>query len=162
MKKNIVTGVLASIFILLCVNCNGVDQLGRLPLTSHATSTDITIKPKHWSVAVSASREYDPEDVTRFIDVRAFIVNQGNETLRLGVQRASSNGTKYSEHIETLLPGGRVLFHEGPLIGCNTAFVEVPERSSPQKFRIEIEPISNLVKDYQLTIYARWGHGIDL
>lgn len=161
-KKIQLIRVLASTFILGCAGCNGIDKLAKLPLQGQLTSADITIKPRHWTIEVSSPYTDDTALADKFIFVRAFIVNRGEESLRLGCSRVSRERSKISDTIKTLLPGGRLQFYEGPLAGCGTSFVEVPERSSSLNLRIEIEPVSSLTKNYPLTIYARWGHGIDL
>jgi hypothetical protein len=133
-----------------------------LPLKSPSTSADITIRPRHWAIGVNIPYKDDPALADRSIFVRAFIVNQGNEAISLSCAHWRDDKTKISEHSETLLPSRRLLFFEGTLSHCGTTFDEIPRRSGPHNLHIEIEPISRLDKDYLLTIYARWGHGIDL
>jgi len=154
--------LLASIIMFACASCNGVNKLGKIPLTNHMTSTNITIQPKHWAIGLNIPMKDDPDRADRTIFGRVFIVNRGKESIRLGCSRWLDDGTKSSHRTATLHPGSRLQFYEGPLSHAGTSFVEVPERSSPMNLQIEIEPISRLDRDYLLTIYARWGHGIDL
>ncbi|HSN65191.1 MAG TPA: hypothetical protein VLS94_01065 [Fusibacter sp.] len=153
---------LACTFMLICANCAGVDKLGKLQLANQRTAAEIHIRPKHWAIDVGIPNEDVPVGVEESILVRLFIHNQGNESIRLGCVRWIDNKTKVADDIKDLLPGERLEFYKGPLSRAGTSFVEVPERHSPQKIRIEIEPASKLDKDYQLAIYATWGHGIDL